>query len=105
MTQQEKAASGLIVRGTASRKGRYLSVSPKDGVMKKYSATGKLTLHGTTKDVTIPLTARRTDSVIAVQGITTVNFDDYRIGDAAGGPASSVDRSGEIEFVVQFQPA
>ena len=82
-----------------------LAPVPRDGVAKKYSATGKLTLHGTTKDVTIPLTARRTDGVIAVQGITTVNFDDYGIGDAAGGPASSVDRSGEIEFVVQFRPA
>ena len=81
-----------------------LAPVPKDGVAKKYSATGKLTLHGTTKAVTIPLTARRTDGVIAVQGITTVNFDDYGIGDAAGGPASSVDRSGEIEFVVQFRP-
>ena len=82
-----------------------LTPLPKDGVVKHYSATGKLTLHGTTKDVTIPLTARRTADVIAVQGITTVNFDDYGIGDAAGGPASSVNRSGQLEFVVQFRRA
>jgi polyisoprenoid-binding protein YceI len=78
---------------------------PKVGVVKNYSATGKLTLHGSTKGVTIPLTAKRTGGVIAVQGITTVNFDDYGIGDAAGGPASSVDRSGQLEFLVQFQPS
>src|SRR6202008_505993 len=36
-----------------------LAPIPKDGVVKNYSATGKLTMHGTTKEVTIPLTARR----------------------------------------------
>jgi polyisoprenoid-binding protein YceI len=82
-----------------------LAPIPKDGVVKRYSATGKLMLHGTTNAVTIPLTARRTGNVIAVQGITTVDFDDYGIGDAAGGPASSVDRSSQLEFVVQLRPA
>ena len=36
--------------------------------IKNYSATGNLTLHGTTKSVTIPLTAKRTDNVIAGAG-------------------------------------
>ena len=43
-----------------------LGTAPDDGVTKTYSATGKLTLHGTTKTVTISLTGRRTANVITV---------------------------------------
>ena len=81
-----------------------LAPVPKDGVMKHYSATGRLMVHGTTKTVTIPLTARRTGNVIAVQGITTVRFSDYGIDDPSGGPASVGD-TGQLEFVVQLQPS
>jgi polyisoprenoid-binding protein YceI len=79
-----------------------LAPVPKDGVIKRYSATGKLTLHGTTKVVTIPITARRTGNVIGVQGITTITFADYGIDDPSGGPATVGD-SGQLEFVVQLQ--
>ena len=41
---------------------------PADGVTKTVSATGKLTLHGVTKTVTIPLTARRSANSIEVSG-------------------------------------
>ena len=81
-----------------------LAPIPKDGVVKNYSATGKLTMHGTTKEVTIPLTARRTGNVIGVQGITTITFSDYGIDNPSGGPASVGD-SGQLEFVVQLRPS
>jgi polyisoprenoid-binding protein YceI len=81
-----------------------LAPLPKSGVVKNYAATGKLTLHGTTKDVTIPLTAKHIGNVIAVQGITTVTFSDYGIDNPSGGPASVGD-SGQLEFVVQLQRA
>jgi polyisoprenoid-binding protein YceI len=81
-----------------------LAPVPKDGTIKTYSATGKLTLHGTTKDVTIPLTTKHIGDVIGVQGITTVTFSDYGIDNPSGGPASVGD-SGQLEFVVQFQRA
>jgi polyisoprenoid-binding protein YceI len=81
-----------------------LAPVPKDGVIKSYSATGKLTLHGTTKTVTIPLTAKRVGNVIEVQGILTVTFSDYNIDNPSGGPAS-VGNSGQMEFVLQLQPA
>jgi len=81
-----------------------LAPLPKQGVVKNYSATGKLMVHGTTKTVTIPLTAKRIGNVIAVQGITTVTFSDYGIANPSGGPAS-VGNSGQLEFVVQLQPA
>ena len=81
-----------------------LSPVPADGALKAYSAVGKLQLHGTTKDVTIALTARRTGNVIAVQGDTPITFSDYNIDNPSGGPAS-VGNSGQLEFVLQFQPS
>ena len=81
-----------------------LAPIPKDGVVKNYSATGKLTMHGTTNAVTIPLKARRTGDVIGVQGITTITFSDYGIDNPSGGPASVGD-SGQLEFVVQLRPS
>jgi len=79
-----------------------LAPVPKDGVEATYSATGELTMHGTTKTVTIPLTAKRTGNTIAVQGILTVTFSDYGIDNPSGGPASVGD-SGQLEFLVQLQ--
>jgi len=73
-------------------------------VVKDYSATGKLTVHGTTNNVTIPLKTRRTGDVIGVQGITTITFSDYGIDNPSGGPASVGD-SGQLEFVVQLRPS
>ena len=81
-----------------------LAPVPKNGVVKNYPATGKLMLHGTTKDVTIPLTAKRVGDLIAVQGILTVTFADYGIDNPSGGPASVGD-AGQLEFVVQLQRA
>jgi polyisoprenoid-binding protein YceI len=78
-----------------------LGIVPKDGVQKTYSANGKLQLHGTTKNATFTLTARRTGNVIAVQGDEIITFSDYNIGNPSGGPAS-VGNSGQLEFVLQF---
>ncbi len=79
-----------------------LAPLPQTGVVKDYSATGTLTLHGMTKTVTIPLTAKRTGDVIAVQGILSITFSDYNIDNPSGGPAS-VGNTGQMEFLVQLQ--
>jgi polyisoprenoid-binding protein YceI len=81
-----------------------LAPVPKDGAQTSYSANGKLLLHGTTKDVTFTLAARRTGNVIAVQGDEPITFSDYQINNPSGGPAS-VGNSGQLEFVLQFQPS
>jgi polyisoprenoid-binding protein YceI len=81
-----------------------LGTPPKNGVQKQFNATGKLTLHGTTKTVTFPLKARRTGNVIAVQGNVPVVFADYGIDNPSGGPASVGD-DGTMAFVLQFQPS
>jgi polyisoprenoid-binding protein YceI len=81
-----------------------LGVVPKDGVQTNYSANGTLLLHGTTKNVTFTLTARRTGDVIAVQGDEPITFSDYSIDNPSGGPASVGD-TGQLEFLLQFQPS
>jgi polyisoprenoid-binding protein YceI len=81
-----------------------LAPVPKDGIVKQYSATGKLTLHGTTNTVTIPLNTKRTGDVIQVQGILSINFPDYNVNNPSGGPAS-VGNVGQLEFVLQLTPA
>ena len=81
-----------------------LGAEPKDGVKKTYPATGKLTLHGTAKDVTFQVIARRTANLIAVQGNIPVTFTDYGIDDPSGGPAS-VGNVGQLAFVLQFAPS
>jgi len=81
-----------------------LAPVPKDGTVKQYPATGKLTLHGTTKTVTIPLNTKRTGDVIQVQGILSINFPDYNVNNPSGGPASVGD-VGQMEFVLQLTPA
>jgi len=80
-----------------------LAPVPKDGVQKPYSATGELTLHGTTKTVTIPITAKRLGNVIAIQGITGITFSEYGIDNPSGGPAS-VGNTGQMEFLLQLKP-
>jgi polyisoprenoid-binding protein YceI len=78
-----------------------LAPVPADSVLKSYSATGKLTLHGTTKTVTIPIKAQRANNALNVQGIVSITFSDYGIDDPSGGPAT-VGKVGQMEFALQF---
>jgi polyisoprenoid-binding protein YceI len=64
-------------------------------------ATGKLTLHGVTKDVTIDLKARLNGSNLEVNGTIPITFSDYGISNPSGGPASVGD-SGQIELLLVF---
>jgi polyisoprenoid-binding protein YceI len=81
-----------------------IGTPPKDGVTRHYAATGKLTMHGTTRAVTIPLAARRTANVIDVQGTLPVTFADYGIDNPSGGPAQT-GSTGTMVFVVSLTPA
>lgn len=81
-----------------------LGTPPENGAQATYSVTGKLTIHGTTNSVTIPLSTRRTANVIAVQGNIPITFSDYNISNPSGGPAS-VGNAGQMAFVLQFTPA
>jgi polyisoprenoid-binding protein YceI len=80
-----------------------LAPVPADNAKATYSAKGKLTLHGTTKDVTFSLTTKRVGNIIGVQGDEPITFADYNIDNPSGGPASVGD-SGTLEFLLELQP-
>jgi polyisoprenoid-binding protein YceI len=64
-------------------------------------ATGELTVHGTTKPVTITITARRNGEVIETNGNVPITWSDYGIDSPSGGPAT-VEDSGSMEFLITF---
>jgi polyisoprenoid-binding protein YceI len=78
-----------------------LGALPADGAEITVPATGDLTLRGVTNRVAFELKAKRSGGQIAVNGTIPVDFDDYEIPDASGGPAS-VGREGEIELLLLF---
>jgi polyisoprenoid-binding protein YceI len=65
------------------------------------TATGDLTMHGVTKQVSMGLVARLDGSTFAVDGSTTITFTDFGIDDPSGGPASVGD-DGELEVLLVF---
>ena len=78
-----------------------LPAIPEDASVVTVQATGDLTLHGTTRPVTVALDAQRDGADIKVQGTIPVTFADYGI------PSPSfvditVDDHGEIELLVVF---
>lgn len=74
---------------------------PADGEVVTHTVTGDLTLRGVTNQVTFELTARRNGATIEANGSIAVDFDDFEIPDASGGPAS-VGRDGELELLLVF---
>ncbi|HVM68201.1 MAG TPA: YceI family protein, partial [Acidimicrobiales bacterium] len=78
-----------------------LGTVPADGVTITESATGNLTLHGTTKPVTFTVQARRSGATISVSGSIPIVFADYNIDNPSGGPAQTSD-NGTLEFLLNF---
>ena len=74
---------------------------PADGERVAITATGDLTLHGVTREVTIDLDAELTGATFAVSGRTTLTFTDFGIDDPSGGPAS-VGEDGDLEVLLVF---
>ncbi|HEX7165679.1 MAG TPA: YceI family protein [Acidimicrobiales bacterium] len=72
---------------------------PAEGQEIAVAAKGKLALRGTTKLVTIPLTAQRAAGNIRVAGNLTIVFDEWGIPNPSFGPAETEDR-GELEFLL-----
>lgn len=66
----------------------------------KLSATGDLTLHGTTKKVTFPIAVQRTDGGLAAIGTIDIAYQDYGIDNPSIGGFVSVGDSGTIEFLI-----
>jgi polyisoprenoid-binding protein YceI len=78
-----------------------LATLPAEGVLVTESATGRLTMHGTTRAVTFQVTARRTGTTIQVSGAIPVTFADWNIANPSGGPATTQDH-GTLEFLLDL---
>jgi polyisoprenoid-binding protein YceI len=78
-----------------------LGSEPKAGTTVSKQATGNLTLHGTTKAVTLTLQAERTGNTIKVVGSVPVTFADYGIESPDLGFVKTQDH-GLVEFLVNF---
>jgi len=74
---------------------------PDDQVEIMVNPTGKLTLHGTTQEITFPLRAKRSGAQLEALGTIPITFSDYGIDDPSGGPAS-VGNAGDLEVHLIF---
>jgi len=81
-----------------------LGTVPANGEQITVSATGELTLRGETKAVTFDIVAQRNGADIEVNGTIPIVFADYGIPNPSAGPAEVGD-TGDLEFLITFQPA
>jgi len=77
-----------------------LGTLPAVGVIKSYSAVGKLMLHGHTRSVTFTLNAERTATTIEVQGSIPVLFSDWGISNPSIGGFVTTQDNGLLEFLL-----
>jgi polyisoprenoid-binding protein YceI len=78
---------------------------PTDGQTVTVDATGTLTIHGTSKEVTIPLQAQLVSGTIVVVGSTPVDFTEYGVTMPTAPIVVSVESKGTIEFQLFFAPS
>ena len=76
---------------------------PGPGEMIEATATGDLTLHGVTKQVSVPVQAQWTGDHIEVAGSTDITITDYGIELPTGFIVLSIADTGTIEFHLLFQ--
>lgn len=77
---------------------------PSEGKQITTTATGRLTMHGTTRDVRINLQAQRLGDRIEVVGSLPVRFADWNIGNPSFGPVTTQDH-GTMEFRLELTKA
>lgn len=71
-----------------------------EGKVFNLTATGSLTLHGVTKQITVPLQAKESGSQFAVQGSFPIVMADYSIEPPSIGSFVEVDGNGSFEFLI-----
>jgi polyisoprenoid-binding protein YceI len=77
---------------------------PSPGQPKTVTVNGKLTLHGTTKDVVVSVTCRRNGTLADLVGSIPITFADYGIPNPSFGPITTQDH-GVLEFSLKLQHA
>ncbi len=75
---------------------------PAEGKTVKVDGTGKLTLHGVTKNVTVPLEAKLANGVIVVIGQIDILFADFDILKPVALRVLSIEDRGVMEFQLFF---
>jgi polyisoprenoid-binding protein YceI len=76
---------------------------PEDGTTVTATASGELTLHGVTKAVTIPVSARLSGDVVTVTGSIDIAFADYQIEQPTSFLVLSIEDHGTMEFKLHFR--
>jgi len=79
-----------------------LGALPAAGVVKTYTATAKLTLHGQTRPVTFPLSAEDTSGGIEVSGSIPVLFSRWDIPNPSFTGFVTTQNHGVLEFLVKL---
>jgi polyisoprenoid-binding protein YceI len=113
-SQRDSQFDGRIMDVSQYPTGTFTLTSPIDlaplpatGVVKSYTAHGKLTLHGTTRAVTFTLTAERRasqnqETQIEVAGDIPVLFSDYNIQNPSFAGFVTTQDHGLLEFLLVF---
>ena len=113
-SQRDAQFDGRIMDVSQYPTGTFTLTSPIDlaplpasGVIKSYSATGKLMLHGTTRAVTFTLTAERSTTKdggtqLEVAGDIPVLFSDYNIQNPSFSGFVTTQDHGLLEFLLVF---
>jgi polyisoprenoid-binding protein YceI len=78
---------------------------PADGTTFTTNATGQLTLHGVTRDVTISLKGKRSGDTVVVAGSLPIVFADYGISKPNSFAVLSIADQGTMELQVFFRRA
>jgi polyisoprenoid-binding protein YceI len=76
--------------------------TPVDGQTISVTATGKLTLHGVTNQVSIPLQAKLSGTTVTVVGTLPIRFADYTMTPPHSMMVLSVDDHGTLELQLHF---
>lgn len=80
-----------------------IAAEPEPGETIRTEATGEFTLHGVTKEITIPIDARSTQQRITVVSSFDVALADYRIEPPTiPGRVISVSETGTVELQLHF---
>lgn len=108
-SQRDAQFDGRIMDVSQYPTGTFTLTSPIDlaplpagGVIKDYTAHGRLTLHGTTRAVTFTLTAERKGSQIEVSGDIPVLFSEYDIANPSFAGFVTTQDHGLLEFLLVF---
>jgi len=108
-SQRDAQFDGRIMDVSQYPTGTFTLTSPIDlaplpagGVIKDYTAHGRLTLHGATRAVTFTLTAERKGSQIEVSGDIPVLFSDYDIANPSFAGFVTTQDHGLLEFLLVF---